>query len=141
MYNAIAWVLRFVFIAIIYYFLYNVLRLLYLDIKNDASEKDIRDVETKAHIVSLRSPFDNYTLYNVTTIGRASDCDVVLKNEFVSSKHAQIYKKGGKFWLDDLKSTNGTFVNGRRVRKPVRLKSGDIISFGTEEFKFIENFN
>ncbi|WP_026486109.1 FHA domain-containing protein [Caldanaerobius polysaccharolyticus] len=141
MYNFIAWVLRFVFIIIIYYFLYNVLKLLYMDIRGDRSKKDIRNVETTARIASLKPPFENYTLYNVTTIGRADDCDVILKNEYVSSKHAQIYKKGGKFWVDDLKSTNGTFVNGRRIKKPVRLKSGDIISIANEDFRFSEHFD
>jgi len=62
------------------------------------------------------------------TIGRGSDCDVVLSKRQVSRYHAQIERDDGGYLLRDLRSKNGTCVNGQEVRdKPHRLKDGDEI--------------
>jgi hypothetical protein len=70
-------------------------------------------------------------------IGRAPDCDVMLEDEFVSNYHAKIYLLGGRFYVEDMGSTNGTFVNGRRITSPLELRGGDTIQVGrtTMEFK------
>ena len=54
----------------------------------------------------------------------------------VSRRHATITRKAGGFELADLGSTNGTFVNGRRLRNPIALKTGDEIKFGSARFAF-----
>ena len=56
---------------------------------------------------------------------------MVLDDTTVSRRHATITRKPGGFELADLGSTNGTFVNGRQVRKPIAVKSGDEIKFGS----------
>ena len=62
------------------------------------------------------------------TIGRGSDCDVVLSKRQVSRYHAQIERDDGGYLLRDLGSKNGTYVNGQEVRdRPYRLKDGDEI--------------
>jgi len=62
------------------------------------------------------------------TIGRGSDCDVVLSKRQISRYHAQIDRDDGGYLLRDLGSKNGTYVNGQEVRdKPHRLKDGDEI--------------
>ncbi len=63
------------------------------------------------------------------TIGRAEGNSIVLANRSVSSKHCIIRKIGGAFVIYDLKSTNGTFVNGQRIKKAL-LKPGDTIHIG-----------
>jgi serine/threonine protein kinase len=64
-------------------------------------------------------------LFNGTTlIGRASDCDIVLKAQDVSKRHCQILLEGGRVVLEDLDSSNGTCVNGQAVEKCV-LQDGD----------------
>ncbi len=62
-------------------------------------------------------------------IGRADDCDFVLNGKEVSRKHARIYFHNKNFVIEDLNSTNGTFVNGERI-KTVVLKHGDEINIG-----------
>ena len=62
--------------------------------------------------------------------GRAADLDLVLVEDMVSRKHAKIIVQGSEIYIQDLGSTNGTFVNGERIKK-VKLKEGDRILIGT----------
>jgi hypothetical protein len=63
-------------------------------------------------------------------IGRELNNDVVISNSEISRKHAKLTKKNQHYFLEDLGSTNGTFVRGRRVNKKYKLKSGDLINLG-----------
>ncbi len=69
-------------------------------------------------------------------IGRSSELDMVLVEDMVSRKHAKISIAGGKISIEDLGSTNGTFVNGEKV-KTSRLKEGDRILIGTSILKLV----
>lgn len=66
------------------------------------------------------------------TIGRDSTNPVAINDAEVSRKHARMMFQGGKYVLEDLGSTNGTFVNGQRLAGPVVLKPGDVISLGEQ---------
>lgn len=63
-------------------------------------------------------------------IGRADDADVVLPRNSVSKKHARIVRKNGRYVIADLGSTNGTYVNGRKIHGPLQLTEGDKIYLG-----------
>jgi pSer/pThr/pTyr-binding forkhead associated (FHA) protein len=69
-------------------------------------------------------------------IGRSSELDMVLVEDMVSRKHAKITVQNGKITIEDLGSTNGTFVNGEKI-KQARLKEGDRILIGTSILKLI----
>ncbi|MFN0062093.1 MAG: FHA domain-containing protein [Myxococcaceae bacterium] len=69
-------------------------------------------------------------------IGRSSELDMVLVEDMVSRKHAKITLGSGKILIEDLGSTNGTFVNGEKV-KHARLKEGDRILIGTSILKLV----
>ncbi len=68
-------------------------------------------------------------------IGRSSACDVALDDASASRRHAELRRRGGKTVLVDLDSTNGTLVNGRRVRE-APLRAGDRITIGTTTIVF-----
>ena len=68
-------------------------------------------------------------------IGRDADNDLAVASEFISRHHAQISFYRGSYWIMDLKSTNGTFVNGTRVRR-VRLCDRDVIAVGHHRVVF-----
>jgi adenylate cyclase len=71
------------------------------------------------------------------TIGRSEDNAVVLPDCWLSRNHAMLQSMGpGEFYLIDLGSRNGTFVNGRRVNVPVALQDGDRLVFGQTEIEF-----
>jgi EAL domain-containing protein (putative c-di-GMP-specific phosphodiesterase class I) len=69
------------------------------------------------------------------SIGRDDDADLRIDSRRVSRRHAVINCEGGVYSIDDLGSTNGTFVNGERISE-ARLHSGDVLQFGDAEFTF-----
>jgi ABC-type multidrug transport system ATPase subunit len=65
------------------------------------------------------------------TLGRNPECDHMLDYPMVSWRHAKLSHIGGVITVEDLGSTNGTFVNGRRITGPVTVNQGDVISLGS----------
>jgi len=66
------------------------------------------------------------------TVGRDSNNEIVINDAEVSRRHARLTFQGGKYVLEDLGSTNGTFVNGQRLAGPRVLKPGEVVSFGEQ---------
>ena len=69
-------------------------------------------------------------------VGRSSELDMVLVEDMVSRKHAKIQLQADGIWIEDLASTNGTFVNGEKIKR-AKLKEGDRVLFGTSILKVI----
>ncbi|MDQ3038016.1 MAG: FHA domain-containing protein, partial [Myxococcota bacterium] len=67
---------------------------------------------------------------NEVTIGRVQGNDIILPKGNVSKRHSRIVLKDNRFIVVDLKSTNGTYVNGRKITSPLVVKSGDKIYIG-----------
>ena len=65
-------------------------------------------------------------------IGRDSTNEIVINDAEVSRRHARLTFQGGKYVLEDLGSTNGTFVNSQRLAGPRVLKAGEVVSFGEQ---------
>ena len=76
-----------------------------------------------------------FTLAPVTIIGTTPDCNICLNDKFMSSKHAEIKAENGMWILRDSGSTNGTYVNTRRVDRH-ELVDNDFIKFGSAMCKF-----
>jgi pSer/pThr/pTyr-binding forkhead associated (FHA) protein len=66
-----------------------------------------------------------------TTIGRGVECELRLDDTYVSQQHARIFDRGGNWYVEDLGSTNGTFVNEQKLVAPAMLTPGDKIRIGT----------
>ena len=74
---------------------------------------------------------------SAVTIGRAPENDLALADdEFASVHHARIEPRRDGVWLEDLDSTNGTFVNGVKVTRPQKLTPGDVIRVGETDLRF-----
>jgi hypothetical protein len=69
-------------------------------------------------------------------IGRSRDCDVVIEDENVSRRHAELRRRDTEWVLTDLGSTNGVTINGRRVQAPTPLRPGDRLELGSSTLSF-----
>jgi pSer/pThr/pTyr-binding forkhead associated (FHA) protein len=73
----------------------------------------------------------------VTAIGRSADNDIVLDAPGVSAHHAEVRYEAGRYILYDRGSTNGTFVNGRRISGPNMIKGGWTVKVGEIELEVV----
>jgi hypothetical protein len=64
-------------------------------------------------------------------VGRAPECELLLDDTYVSQQHARIFGKNGSWYVEDLGSTNGTFVNEQKLAAPAMVQPGDRIRVGT----------
>jgi len=76
-----------------------------------------------------------FPLLPVTSLGRAPTNTIVLAEPFCSQQHALVAQRDGQWWLEDLRSSNGTMLNGAPVIEPVVLSSGDVIGIGRVHLK------
>lgn len=77
-------------------------------------------------------------LEDVTTLGRARSCQVVLENDFTSRRHAQIIRRDEVYWLRDLGSKNGTLLDGQPVAQEALLSDGAEIAIGPVVLRFVD---
>ena len=77
-----------------------------------------------------------YDISRGAVLGRAEDADIRLEDEFSSSRHARMTPHGDAMVLEDLGSTNGTYLNGEPLSGPQPLHDGDRIRIGDSEFTF-----
>jgi pSer/pThr/pTyr-binding forkhead associated (FHA) protein len=83
-------------------------------------------------------PGDSFDLNGGITMGRSPTADVQIDDPFASSAHARIFPRGQFMYVEDMGSTNGTFLNGRQLRKPEQLKVADSIRIGDTEYRYQE---
>ncbi|PWH14833.1 MAG: transcriptional regulator [Anaerolineae bacterium] len=72
----------------------------------------------------------------LTRLGRSAENEIVIVNKLASREHAVLRREGRRVMLEDLQSTNGTFLNGQRISGPVWLQDGDQLVIGGVEFVF-----
>ncbi len=80
---------------------------------------------------------DKIPIQGNCSLGRDQHNTLILPDNQVSRRHAMIHLQGrGEHWLVDLGSSNGTLLNGRRVRQPIALKDSDQVSIGSDQMTF-----
>ena len=83
--------------------------------------------------------YDLYDLYDLggeLVLGRGDQAEIRLQDPFASSRHARIYEQAGTLVLEDLRSTNGTYLNEELLDTPRPLHPGDHVRIGESEFVF-----
>lgn len=135
--------LTYVFVFIIYLFVYVIIRMIFLDIRTMYRKKTGGLADAYLKLINLRHKLDFFVeeSYEVTeneVIGRGKKCDIVIEDQYMSSKNSRIFKLSGKFYLEDMGSTNGTYLNGEPLGDTaVELLDGDKISIGRVNFLFV----
>jgi FHA domain len=83
-------------------------------------------------------PGTSFEIGDSATMGRADGADIPVDDPFASSVHARIFPRGQFMYIEDIGSTNGTYLNGRRLRAAERLKVGDMVRIGETEYRYQE---
>jgi pSer/pThr/pTyr-binding forkhead associated (FHA) protein len=71
-----------------------------------------------------------YDLAEELTVGRAAGCQITMDDTYVSQLHARVFRRDGQFYVEDLGSTNGTYLNRKKVTAPIAIRRGDRLQIG-----------
>lgn len=134
--------LRVLFIFLLYFFIFQVVRVIMRELRTAAVPGQALPQLTGALLVTdagesnLRRG-DVFDLDPVTVVGRHPRATIVIDSPFMSSEHAQLTWEQDRWWVNDLRSTNGTFVNGAQIRVPTGVRPGDTIELGGVRFQLV----
>jgi pSer/pThr/pTyr-binding forkhead associated (FHA) protein len=137
-------VLKLCLLVLLYLFFLRVLRAVWAEIKGPKpaespvrrARKDTRRVVRKAAGAQLAvlEPADQrgrtFPLGQELTVGRAAGCQVTLDDTYASQLHARVYSREGQLFVEDLGSTNGTYLNRKKVQGPMVIQRGDKLQVG-----------
>lgn len=125
------WILRLVFLALLYLFLFAVVRVLLRDLRGA-----VRDRTELGRLVVVASPGGEppvgavFPLDAIASLGRDVNNTIVVDDPFASGEHAAITFRGRSWYVEDLESTNGTFLNGGQVAGATPIGYGDEVQIG-----------
>jgi pSer/pThr/pTyr-binding forkhead associated (FHA) protein len=139
--------LKYVFLVVLYIFVARAVRAVYLELRPAGSTRSPRQQSApaparppsrrakkapkKAAVVeggNLKGK--SFDLGSELIVGRAEKCHVVLDDTYVSQMHARIFAKDDVYMLEDLGSTNGTYLNRQKVTSPTEVQRGDRVKIG-----------
>lgn len=136
--------LRVAVVLLLYFFLWQVLRFVIRDLRSGSSSAGGLAVSPYGQLMVLRAGTTGvptgktFPLGPSNIIGRSMEnCEIALNDSFLSSQHARLELQGDVWVLEDLTSTNGTFVNEIEVRDATSVEEGDVIRVGRVEMRII----
>jgi hypothetical protein len=142
--EALLTVLKWCVLVLIYLFFLRVLRAVWAEVNGPKpvaeaparkpSRRERRPATSGAPRLVVVEPSEQkgvgYDLGDELTVGRAAGCQVVLDDTYVSQLHTRIFRRDSQLFVEDLGSTNGTYLNNRRVSAPIALNRGDQLRVG-----------
>jgi FHA domain len=147
----IAVALKFGFLAVLYLFLFWVSRSALRELRRTTAPAPEatgfhpigpggRSAATDAWLVAVNggglNPGERYDLFGGLSIGRSGDADVRIDDRFASGIHARLYSRGASYYVEDMGSTNGTYLNGARLNGEAELSDLDEVKIGDTELRF-----
>lgn len=134
--------LRVAVVFLLYFFLWQVFRVVSRDLRSAGAPAPAAPAPYGQLVVTSAGqtgiPVGKiFPLSPVSVIGRSTEAEVALNDSFLSSEHARLELREGVWWLEDLNSTNGTFLNGFEVRGAAELHAGDLVRLGRVELKLV----
>lgn len=138
--------LRIIFIFLLYFFVFQVIRVLSRELRAAAGAQQRQEAYGAPYGALRVEDAGESNLYQgqtiqlepVSIIGRDRRATIPVEHSFVSSEHTQISWEGGQWWASDLKSTNGTYVNGDRINVSTALRPGDQIQVGDVVLRLVQ---
>ena len=145
MYEILSTVMKYAFILVIYYFIFGIIKLIYLDIRStNYKGKPLNDAYSYIKLINQREQLsfkvdESYLLDQSKTLGRSSKNEIIIKDPYLSKNHLAFTVKNGFCSVFDMGSKNGTTVNGEKIgSKPHELNDGDLLHAGQLDFIFVE---
>jgi pSer/pThr/pTyr-binding forkhead associated (FHA) protein len=133
-------ILKVALLALLYLFIWRAVRAVVRDVApkektsrtpSKASPRKRRGAPTKVVLLNTRGGrVSTHRLSGTVEIGRAASCAIRPEDTYISQEHARISNRNGSWVLEDLGSTNGTYLNQRRVTVPTEISAGDRIRVG-----------
>jgi hypothetical protein len=140
--------LKFAFLAVLYLFLLWIARSALRDLRRPVSATHgagppvvagpASDARARLIVVQAAGGLrtgDFFEIGSGITIGRAPQSEIVIDDNFASGRHARVFGADGAIYVEDLESTNGTYVNGRRVATRAQLRPDDLVRIGDVELR------
>jgi pSer/pThr/pTyr-binding forkhead associated (FHA) protein len=145
--DPVAALLKLAFIGVLYLFLLWVARSALKDLARPPSSLRSADERASAQELAQQSVLvaegggglkagAAFELIGSATIGRSPQTDIQIDDAFASGRHARIYDRGGLFYVEDMGSTNGTYLNGQKLGSQELLHVEDRIRIGDTEFRY-----
>ena len=109
--------------------------------RRESALPDLRaGVEPRLEVIAAmgHQPGTSFDVGAGATLGRSDAAEIHVDDPFASSAHARIFQRGDYMYLEDMGSTNGTYLNGRQVRTAERLKVADKVRIGDTEYRYQE---
>lgn len=138
--------LKYLFLALIFLFLIRAVRVMYLDIAGPRARRVVPAASTQQaksrapERLVIQDPRGGkgkaHPIETELIIGRGDKCHIVLTDTYASQFHARVFLKDGEVYIEDMGSTNGTRLNGRRVTSAVPVQRGDRLRIGKTELVF-----
>jgi pSer/pThr/pTyr-binding forkhead associated (FHA) protein len=141
--EALLTILKFLFLALVWLFFARVLRAVWAEVNapaDAAAGAAPASGRTGPGHLKVVEPADQrgqaFALGDELTVGRASGCQIALEDDkAVSQLHARVFRRDGRLFVEDLGSTNGTYLNAKKVTGPVALHKGDRLQVGRTVFE------
>jgi hypothetical protein len=144
--------LKFAFLGVLYLFLLVVARSALKDLRGSRGRAPApegtgmhavaggRVAATDANLVVVQggglTPGDHIDVFGGVTIGRAAEADIRIDDRFASGIHCRVHSRGNAYYVEDMESTNGTYLNGGDLRGESELHDMDQIRIGDTELRF-----
>lgn len=122
--------LKLVFIALLFLFVWQIARAVGSHLGGFERQRRSRPGSEVVFVRSESQSGQDFTVEDVVVVGRSDQADVFLDDSYASEFHLRFSLIEGDLVLQDLGSTNGTYVNGRRIATPVSLNKGDAVQVG-----------
>jgi hypothetical protein len=137
--DVLLFIFRLTIALVLYAFLAFILIHLWKDLQTN---KQSRSVAPQAHLATIKgeAPETVHNLEGLNLIGRANDNTIVLGDSTVSGYHARISYQHDQWWLEDLGSRNGSFLNEIPVTEPLVITYGDELQLGSIRMRLVSGF-
>lgn len=141
LYQLLSTILKYIFVFVVFYFIYSIIRIIYYDVRTTLKKE--QESNTYLNLININDGFsfmvqEYYFLGEDNTIGRDERNTISINDRYLSKFHARILQDEDMYFLEDLKSANGTYLNDERIIDAIELKSGDIIRIGSLKFLFVQ---